>query len=232
MHTFIKSISLPGSVIASFNQFDAFSRTKGKAGVFNLLKHTKVDGSLVLAIKALAVFFFVGMPQEYLQSQVQSHLVICGFCRRYHCNSLYLPRTRERNILVLHYLVQMRCKMDHNMQLLCWSRPWFLLMSVLKDTHTHTSVQTNSAAHKKLGYILTALIHQQTVMQGELKCVLVFVALTRRETVSGFSTYCILGLCSHSTLLRWNNFESEIGYGVSFLFKCSSFFSLTHKRQR
>lgn len=55
---------LPGAVIASFNQFDAFSRTKDKAALFNLLKHNKVDGKLVLAIKTWVVFLFLRMPVE------------------------------------------------------------------------------------------------------------------------------------------------------------------------
>lgn len=112
MHTFIKSILLPGTIIASFNQFDAFSRTKGKAGVFNLLKHAKVDGKLVLAIKALVVFFFffLRMPLEYLQRQVQSHLVISGFCLQTTVTH-YISGHRARSALVL---AGISCKMYHN----------------------------------------------------------------------------------------------------------------------
>lgn len=70
---------------------------------------------LVLAIKALVVLFFLRMPVEYLQRQVQSHLVISEFRLRYHCNSLFLHAQEEKQISTW-YLTVMRCKMYHNMQ--------------------------------------------------------------------------------------------------------------------
>lgn len=154
---------------------------------------------LVLAIKALVVFF-LRMPVEYLQRQVQSHLVIAGFCLLYHCNSLYLYKREEKHISTL---VAYRNEMQNVLQ---YTETLFKSTLVSDNeyapshTHTHTHTDMHTHAHmqrwmylrsKSKQYrenlttalmknwaILTALIHQQTMMQSEVKCDLVFFALT------------------------------------------------------
>lgn len=89
---------------------------------------------LVLAIKALVVFVFLGMPPEYLQRQVQSHLVISGFCFQYHCNSLYLQAQEEKHIST----VVPRCNQMQNVSQHALTLLKSTLVSANERAHTDT----------------------------------------------------------------------------------------------
>lgn len=74
------------------------SRTKDKAGVFNLVKHTKVDGMVILAIKVLLVFLRLehgGAISSEVNSKSPCYF---GILFQYHCNSLYLQSQKQEQI--------------------------------------------------------------------------------------------------------------------------------------
>lgn len=89
-------------------------------------------------------------------------------------------------------------------------------------TNSHTLVEgpnkyreNVTKAARRNWAILTALIHQQTIMQSKVKCVLLFFALTELEKhLLNFYAYCILGLPPLSSVVKWNNLELEMGYSL------------------
>lgn len=207
MHTFIKSILLLGSIIASFNQSDAFSRTKGKAGVFNLLKHTIVDGMVVLAIKARLVFFFLLLllllkDASRISSEVNSKSP-CGISFGKYCNLLHFMAQKQEHLIPFYFCMvgqhfprfgEINLLVSANESICFWIQNTHTLI------HTRTAHKLSKRVYGKLGYVLTALINQQT----KVKCAPFLFALSELKTIFRIFASCsISGFC---TVLTWNKF--------------------------